>query len=343
MTETVCAYLLGGEPYTRQELAKRLGKKGTSSDICLYNYSKEFTLQIVDPIRYPDKPLTLFETIFMADVPIVIIPPEGPDIHTGEFLLLLSALGYKNGVFVIVSENQYVDIVNVEKKVHKITKGLIVEQYPFLHVDIAKGETIQELRSLIKEKAIQIPDYKWADETHSRVDVDHVFPVTGIGTVILGRVRSGEIEKGDQIHVFPSNRTSVIRSIQINDVDVKKAINGDRVGLALRGLLPKDVERGYVLSKNVSWNISKDIEVSLELTPYSKLPEVGKTRHIISGLQAISSKVKRCEKESNDSENVYELTLELEKPIVYFHTEPGILVDLNSRPKIIGKCSFKIK
>ncbi|MHA1303676.1 MAG: elongation factor Tu, partial [Candidatus Heimdallarchaeaceae archaeon] len=69
MTETVCAYLLGSNPQIRQEVAKQLGKKGIVSDIALYNYAKDFTLQVVDPVRYPDKALTLFQTIFMADVP----------------------------------------------------------------------------------------------------------------------------------------------------------------------------------------------------------------------------------------------------------------------------------
>ena len=63
MTDTVCAYLLGSEPSTRENLARQLGKKGTSSDVCLYNYDKDFTLEVVDPLRYPDKPLAFVSGI----------------------------------------------------------------------------------------------------------------------------------------------------------------------------------------------------------------------------------------------------------------------------------------
>ena len=49
MTDTVCAYLLGSEPSTRESLARQLGKKGTSSDVCLYNYDKNFTLEVETP------------------------------------------------------------------------------------------------------------------------------------------------------------------------------------------------------------------------------------------------------------------------------------------------------
>jgi selenocysteine-specific translation elongation factor len=102
MTDTVCAYLLGSEPATRENLARQLGKKGTSSDVCLYNYDKDFTLEVVDPLRYPEKPLAMFQTIFMTDVPIVLIPITGPDIHTAEFGLLLESLGFEN---VFMKEN----------------------------------------------------------------------------------------------------------------------------------------------------------------------------------------------------------------------------------------------
>jgi len=37
-------------------------------------------------------------------------------------------------------------------------------------------------------------------------------------------------------------RNTVLRSIQINDIDHHHAENGQRVGLALRGLLPKDIK-----------------------------------------------------------------------------------------------------
>ncbi len=60
MTKTICTYLLGSDPDLREKLAKQLGKKATSSDICLYSYDKEFCLEVVDPLRYPDKPLVLF-------------------------------------------------------------------------------------------------------------------------------------------------------------------------------------------------------------------------------------------------------------------------------------------
>ncbi len=339
MSETVCAYLLGSDPEVRQIIAKQLGKKGVSSDIALYNYAKDFTLQIVDPLRYPDKALTIFETIFMTDVPVIILPQSGPDVYTGEFVLLLSALGYTNGIFVFPNEGYYMPLLELEKKIKKLFKGLLAQDYPILEIDFAKGETFNKLRDMIREQSKKAPRFNFANSGDSRVDIDHVFPVTGIGTVILGRVRAGKVIKGEQMHVFPSKRVCTIRSIQINDVDFKEAVTGTRVGLALKGLLTKDVERGYLLSNNTTWNISNEITVTMELMPYAAEPEVGKSRHIICGLQASPVKITKCETIDADKK-IYSLSLKLEKELVFHTNEIALLIDLNGKPKTVGRCTI---
>ena len=202
MTDTVCAYLLGSDPEIREKLSRQLGKKATSSDISLYSYDKDFTLEVVDPLRYPDKPLSMFQTIFMTDIPILLLPVTGPDIHTGEFGLLLEALQFSNGVIAIVHEGEYIDIESILTKISKMFSNLLVSKYPIINVDLTKGETVNELRQKMKEQYQHKPSFIWAEEDHSRVDVDHVFTVKGVGTVILGRVRDGELKKGETLNVF---------------------------------------------------------------------------------------------------------------------------------------------
>ncbi len=338
MTDTVCAYLLGSEPSMREQLARQLGKKGTSSDVCLYNYDKDFTLEVVDPLRYPDKPLTMFQTIFMTDVPIVLIPITGPDIHTAEFGLLLESLGFANGIIAVVHEGEYFDNLQIEQKIQKMFSNLLLNNYPILNVDLTKGETVNELKIMIKEKSSSRPSFLWAEKDHSRVDIDHVFPIKGIGTVILGRVRAGNLKRGETLHVFPSKRNCILRSIQISDVDYNDAETGKRVGLALRGLLPKDVQRGFVLSNSISWTISSELDVKLRVAPYSKLPEEGKTRHLIVGLHAVPAKVLTCASIKDEEPDMFCISLKLDQEIAFFHEEPALLIDLNGKPKTIGYC-----
>jgi len=340
MTKTICTYLLGSEPELREKLAKQLGKKATSSDICLYSYDKEYSLEIVDPIRYPDKPLVLFQTIFMADVPIILVSSEGIDIHTGEFGILLDALQYRNGILAIVHDGSYIDTKEISENFKKLFKNMRIKDYPIIDVDLSKGESLILLKDTIVKQFDSRPEYSWGDENTSRVDVDHVFPVTGVGTVILGRLRCGSISKGETLHVFPSKRNTVLRSIQINDVDYHQAEEGQRVGLALRGLLPKDVERGFILSNSISWTITSDIEVKLIVAPYSKLPEEGKMRHLIVGLQAVPVTVLSCSPVKEKEKDTYLIKLKLDKEIVIYKDEPTFLVDLNGKPKTVGYCQF---
>ena len=340
MSTTICAYLLGSNLELREKLAKQLGKKATCSDICLYSYDKEFSLEIVDPLRYPDKPLVLFQTILMADVPVILITSEGIDIHTGEFGILLDALKFTNGIVAIVHEDTYINIEEISENFRKLFGNMLIKDFLVVDVDLSKGESLTNLKNNIVKQYAKRPQRIWGEKEQSRVDVDHVFPVTGVGTVILGRLRSGKINKGETLHVFPSKRNTVLRSIQINDINHNEAEEEQRVGLALRGLLPKDVERGFILTNNVSWIITSELEINLEIAPYSKLPEEGKTRHLVVGLQVTPVTILSCSPLKEQQKDTYKIKLKLEREIVLAKDEPIFLIDLNGKPKTIGYCTL---
>ncbi len=341
MTRTICVYLFGSEPEIRAKLAGKLGKKGTASDIRLYSYSKDFVIEVVDPIQFPQKKLSLYQTALMTDVPIILIPLSGPDVYTGEFALLLEALKFRNGIIIIAHEDEYVNVNEIKEKIQKIFTKLEISKFPILDINFSDGESLLKLKELICLQAEKRPIYSFSpQEDISRIDVDHIFPVTGVGTVILGRIRAGQLKRTEKLFVFPSKRTCIVRSIQISDVEQNSANVGDRVGLALRGLLPKDVERGFILSNSDKWEIKKRLRVRLTALPYSKIPEKGKTRHIIIGLQCVLATVVDIEKIS-ETESKYWVDLELDEEITFTFDEAAYLVDLNNKPSTIGFCEIK--
>ncbi|MHA1200827.1 MAG: EF-Tu/IF-2/RF-3 family GTPase, partial [Candidatus Heimdallarchaeaceae archaeon] len=282
----------------------------------------------------------LFQTILMAEVPIIMISSSGIDIHTGEFGILLDALKYSNGIVAVVHDGDYINVEEISENFRKLFKSMIIKDYPILDVDLTKGDSLSQLKETIIKQYDLRTEHQWGEENQLRVDVDHIFPVTGVGTVILGRMRSGTITKGETLHVFPSKRNTVLRSIQVNDVNHNTAVTGQRVGLALRGLLPKDVERGFILSNSVSWTITSEIEVKLEVAPYSKLPEEGKMRHLVVGLQAVPVTIISCAPIKEQQKDTYLIKLKLDKEIVLYQKEPAFLVDLNGKPKAIGYCKL---
>jgi len=73
--------------------------------------------------------------------------------------------------------------------------------------------------------------------------------VKGVGTVALGFVLSGSVSIHDQLRPVPGQPElrADVKGIQVNDVDVDSAGRGIRVGLSLRGVEPKDLERSHWL------------------------------------------------------------------------------------------------
>jgi selenocysteine-specific translation elongation factor len=94
------------------------------------------------------------------------------------------------------------------------------------------------------------------------VPIDHFFNVKGVGTVILGYVTHGRIEKHDELKVLPTDRKALVRSIQKHDDDYDDAVRGDRVGLALKNVDVEQLDRGYVLTADD--RVKSDSKVTAE-------------------------------------------------------------------------------
>ena len=81
----------------------------------------------------------------------------------------------------------------------------------------------------------------------TRLYVDRVFTLRGVGTVATGTLWAGAIAAGDELRVEPSGRTVRVRSVQVHDAAVEKAEAGQRVAVNLPQLERRDLARGDVL------------------------------------------------------------------------------------------------
>jgi len=83
--------------------------------------------------------------------------------------------------------------------------------------------------------------------------IDRIYKVSGVGTVVSGCIRSGEIREGEEVFVGPfhdcSYKKAKVQSIEMHYYKVEKAESGDIVGIALKGIKFDDLRRGMVLSK----------------------------------------------------------------------------------------------
>jgi len=81
--------------------------------------------------------------------------------------------------------------------------------------------------------------------------VEDVFSITGRGTVATGRIDRGKIKTGEEIALigFGSDKKSVVTGVEMFRKLLDDGQAGDNVGLLLRGIDKKDIERGMVLAK----------------------------------------------------------------------------------------------
>ena len=81
--------------------------------------------------------------------------------------------------------------------------------------------------------------------------VEDVFSITGRGTVATGRIERGRIKVGEELELvgFEASKKTVVTGVEMFRKLLDSGEAGDNVGLLLRGVDKKEIERGMVLAK----------------------------------------------------------------------------------------------
>jgi selenocysteine-specific translation elongation factor len=295
--------------------ASSIAKKGTSTDITLYNLKKDDdTVTLIEPTRYPERLAPLFYACATAKKAIVIIDELNATI--GESLVMLQCCGVNSGYFIL---RNYIP----REKIEPLVKGTILERYEFT---TDNPTTLKE--TLLAEAAQTKPATAFDGGTPSgTVPVDHAFNVKGVGTVILGIVTNGIIQKHATMNALPGTKTTQIRSIQKHDDEFDTADKDDRVGLALRNIDVTDVDRGTVLTNDTTVKTSKTLKTHASLVKYWPTPiKKGMAMHLGHWMQFLNGKVEAVSYEGDWRKPT--LTLALEKELVYCSGESAVLTYL---------------
>jgi selenocysteine-specific translation elongation factor len=290
--------LLGSQGY-----GNNLGKKGTSTDITLYNLKRgDDTVTFIEPTRYPDRLAPLFYATALAKKAVVIV--DELNATFGECLVMLQCSNIKSGFFVL---RNYL----TKDKVLPLVKGTSLEMFEF----------VEDNPAILKEQLLNEAAQDKASATEcsgsvGTVPVDHSFNVKGVGVVILGVVANGEISKHDTTKVLPGAKTAQIRSIQKHDDEFDCAHEGDRVGLALKNIEVEEVERGTVLTTDTSVKSSKTLKTQAQLVKYWQAPmKTEMIVHLGHWMQFIPARIEAISDEGDWRKPM--LTLSLEKELVY--------------------------
>jgi elongation factor 1-alpha len=80
-----------------------------------------------------------------------------------------------------------------------------------------------------------------------RVPVQDVYTITGVGTVPVGRVETGQMKIGDKVIFMPANKKGEIKTIEMHHERMDTAEPGDNIGFNVRGIGKGEIRRGDVM------------------------------------------------------------------------------------------------
>ncbi|ABE52647.1 EF-Tu/IF-2/RF-3 family GTPase [Methanococcoides burtonii] len=335
--------IIGSEKSGKTTLAAKLGKKGTVADFTMYDFAKSGkVLTTIDATGYPTAIKPMMAGLNLSDIAVLCIPPEGLDLYSGECIIALDLLGYKHGIIVLTkSDTSYpFAIEELKEKITKLTTGTALENWEYISVSTTSFEGMEELKEMIFDLGEVVDkELEELNELPPRVVVDQTFNVTGIGCVVLGVVDQGIINAKDKLIAFPTDKQIEIRSIQLHDVDAKTAPAGARVGLALKNVQSKDVERGFVLSQKEE--VTEDLTLKCHFTPFSKGFAIEDVPHIFVGLQSAPMRVEKIlvngeEVKRTTTEAECMLTLSGSKLLAYNGSDRFIICNLDEKQRFVG-------
>ncbi len=217
---------------------------------------------------------------------LVVAADDGVMRTTKEHIGILLAMDLP--VLIAITKIDLVDEGRVKEVIEDVSRILrTVGRIPFVvkNFDDAKKavKAISEnslVVPIVKTSAITLEGYDLLEEILFRLPkryhtgddflmyIDRIYKITGVGTVVSGTVKSGEISEGDEVYVGPFQdgefKRVKVQSIEMHYYRIEKAKSGDIVGLALKGVKYNELRRGMVLSKKLPkavWEFEADVYV----------------------------------------------------------------------------------
>ncbi len=191
---------------------------------------------------------------------LVVAATDGAMPQTKEHILLARQVGvpaivvFLNKMDMIQpGDEELVDLVEME-----LTE--LLESKGYKNVPIIRGSALKALESdpAYVEKIMELMNtVDTAIPTPARevdkpflMPVEDVFSISGRGTVATGRVERGIVRVNDKLQLIGlrETRETVATGLEMFNKILDEAQAGENVGILLRGIEKKDIERGMVLA-----------------------------------------------------------------------------------------------
>jgi elongation factor Tu len=192
---------------------------------------------------------------------LVVAATDGPMPQTREHILLARQVGVP-AIVVFMNKVDAVDDAELLELVELEVRELLSKyEFPGDDIPVVKGSALgalngePEWEKTVEELMAQVDAYipTPARETDKPflMPVEDIFTIQGRGTVATGRVERGRVKVNESVEIvgIRDTRTTVVTGVEMFKKLLDEGVAGDNVGLLLRGVERKDVERGQVIAK----------------------------------------------------------------------------------------------
>jgi elongation factor Tu len=196
---------------------------------------------------------------------LVVSAADGPMPQTREHILLARQVGVPS-IVVFLNKIDVVDDPELLELVELEVRELLSKyDFPGDDIPVVKGSAIKAINApspdhedakcileLVAALDSYIPEPQREVDKPFLMPIEDVFSISGRGTVGTGRIERGMIHVQDEVEII-GLRKDAIKSVVTGVEMFRKLLDegqaGDNVGLLLRGVDKKELERGMVIAK----------------------------------------------------------------------------------------------
>jgi elongation factor Tu len=198
---------------------------------------------------------------------LVVSAADGPMPQTREHILLARQVNVPS-IVVFLNKIDMLDDPELLELVEIEVRDLLSKyEFPGDDIPVVAGSAVKALECGCAQKDCQwcgkiwqlmeavdsyIPTPERAIDLPFLMAVEDVFTITGRGTVATGRVERGVVKTGDEVEIVglhPTPRKTVVTGVEMFRKLLDQGQAGDNLGVLLRGVDRKDIERGQVIAK----------------------------------------------------------------------------------------------
>jgi len=192
---------------------------------------------------------------------LVVAATDGPMPQTREHILLARQVGVPAMVVALnkvdaVDDPELLELVELEVRELLSAYEFPGDDIPVIKVSALGGLNGEEqaekgILELMDAVDSYIPTPTRDVDKPFLMPVEDIFTIQGRGTVATGRVERGKVKVNEAVEIVgirPTTKT-VVTGVEMFKKLLDEGVAGDNVGLLLRGVERKDIERGQVVSK----------------------------------------------------------------------------------------------